>query len=75
MPRKPHIIVISTADPSVIAASTTCPSPVVFAWSNAASIPKARNIPPPPKSPTMLIGGVGFSPLRPNAWSAPEIAI
>ena len=34
--------------------------------------PKARYIAPPPKSPTRLIGGTGFSPLRPMPCSAPD---
>ena len=39
------------------------------------TMPKASIIPPPPKSPTRLIGGVGFSPARPKWASAPASAM
>src|SRR5690349_17891096 len=58
----PWIIVVRTAVPSTIAASTTCPSPVARACTSAASAPSARNIPPPPKSPSRLIGGAARTP-------------
>ena len=64
-------IVISTAAPSTIAASTTWPSPLRCASRSAHTTPKARNMPPPPKSPTMLSGGTGASPARPKWASAP----
>ena len=69
--RKPHIICISTLDPSTIAASTTCPLPEVCRSHNAARMPTIRNIDPPPKSPARFSGGTGRSPLRPTACSSP----
>ena len=42
---------------------------------DADTIPNASIIPPPPKSPTMLIGGVGLSPARPKCASAPASAM
>ena len=45
--------------PSTIAASTTWPWPLRCASSSAQTTPKARNIPPPPKSPTRFSGGTG----------------
>ena len=73
--RKPHIIVMRTAEPSTIAASMTCPSPLRAASTNAQATPKAMSIPPPPKSPTRLMGGVGFDPARPKWPSAPASAM
>ena len=62
---------MSIAAPSTIAASTTCPWPDERASRIPHTTPNARNIPPPPKSPTRLIGGVGCSPSRPKCASAP----
>ncbi len=73
--RKPQIMLISRDEPSVMAQSMTSPRPVRWAFSRPATMPKASSMPPPPKSPTMLIGGVGFSPARPKACSAPETAM
>ena len=61
--------------PSTIAASTTCPSPERPRSANAHATPKASSIPPPPKSPTRLSGGTGFSPCRPIPSSAPARAM
>ena len=58
-------MVMRTAAPSTMAASTTWPSPDRWASSTAHTMPKARNMPPPPKSPTRLSGGTGASPARP----------
>jgi len=46
-----QVIAWSTAVPSTIAASTTCPCPVCRAENNPATTPSARNSAPPPKSP------------------------
>ena len=65
--RMPHIICISTLEPSIIAASTTWPLPEVCRSHSAARIPTIRNIEPPPKSPARFNGGTGRSPARPMA--------
>ena len=52
--------------PGDIGNATTWPFPVDFAERMPASMPKASIMPPPPKSPTALTGGVGFSPSRPK---------
>ena len=67
--------VISEAAPSTMAASTTCPWPEPRASRMAHTIPKARYIPPPPKSPTRLSGGTGASPARPIGSRAPASAM
>ena len=59
------IIVISTAAPSTIAASTTWPLPERARSASAHATPNASSMPPPPKSPTRFSGGSGFSPSRP----------
>ncbi len=46
--RSAWIIVISTAEPSTIAASTTWPSPEERASRIAQTTPKANIMPPPP---------------------------
>ncbi len=69
--RRPHAIAISVALPSTIAASTTCPSPDDLASRSAHATPNASSMPPPPKSPTTFIGGVGLPPARPKCASAP----
>ncbi len=61
------------AVPSVIAASTTWPSPVFATWRSAAAIPIARSIPPPPMSPIRLSGTGGSPSAGPIAPSAPAM--
>ena len=61
--RIPHIIGISTLDPSTIAASTTWPLPELCRSHSAARMPTIRNIDPPPKSPVRFSGGTGRSAL------------
>ena len=68
---RPHIIVMSIAVPSTIATSMTWPLPERCASRMPHTTPNAMNMPPPPKSPTMLIGGVGLPPSRPKCASAP----
>ncbi len=68
-------MVISEAAPSTMAASMTWPIPVWRALMMAAHIPKARSMPPPPKSPTRLRGGSGRSPTRPMGSRAPARAM
>ena len=58
--------------PSVMAASTTWPLPDCAASTNADAMPNAKSIPPPPKSPTKLSGGVGFVSFGPMACKAPD---
>ena len=58
-----------------MAASTTCPLPERARSSSASTMPSAHSMPPPAKSPSRLIGGSGFSPLRPSSDSAPEMAM
>ena len=65
----------SSAEPSVIAASTTWPLPDFCASSRPATTPRASSMPPPPKSPTRLSGGTGLPPLLPIEWSTPESAM
>ena len=50
---------MSEAAPSTMAVSTTWPRPDCLTSSRAHTSPKARYIPPPPKSPTRLSGGTG----------------
>ena len=69
------IIVMSTAAPSTMAASTTWPWPERDASSRPHTTPKARSIPPPPKSPTMLRGGTGRSPFRVKLLRTPASAM
>ena len=71
----PYISAIRVAEPSTMAASTTWPLPDFCASSSAHTTPKARNMPPPPKSPTRFSGGTGASPLRPMACSTPASAM
>ena len=62
-------MLINKADPSVIAASITCPFPSLFTVFKAAHTPRASNIPPPPKSPIKFNGGgggVSFLPIAPR---------
>ena len=73
--RKACIIVISTAEPSTIAASTTWPFPERCRSTSAHTTPNASSMPPPPKSPTRLRGGSGFSPRRPRWKSVPDSAM
>jgi hypothetical protein len=73
--RIPWIAVVSSATPSTIAASTTCPRPDSRAWITAARMPNASSSPPPPKSPSRLSGNSGRSPSRAIAPSAPAIAM
>ena len=49
--------------------------PVRWALMMAANMPKASNMPPPPKSPTRLRGGSGRSPARPIGSRAPARAM
>ena len=65
-------MVISSAEPSVIAASTTWPLPDVRASVSAASTPTTSSIAPPPQSATRLSGTTGLPPGSPMACSAPE---
>ena len=58
----PCIVALSEAAPSTIAASTTWPSPDRCASKRAHAIPNASSMPPPAKSPSRLIGGVGGPP-------------
>ena len=67
--------VIMLAAPSTMAASTTWPTPLLPTSSRAATTPSARNAPPPPKSPSRLIGGTGGSPSVPMCPSAPARAM
>ncbi len=62
---KAWIMVINDAAPSTMAASTTWPWPERAASSSAATMPKASNMPPPPKSPTRFSGGTGAESARP----------
>ena len=66
-----HLLVknidIRVAVPSTIAASTTWPSPDLWASSIAQTMPNASSMPPPPKSPTRLSGGTGLPPVSPIA--------
>jgi hypothetical protein len=55
-------IAVSSAVPSAMAASTTCPCPVERACSSALTTPSASSIPPPPKSPNMFSGATGGPP-------------
>ena len=64
-----------SAAPSTMAASITWPWPVRAASNAAHAIPKASSMPPPAKSPSTLIGGVGFSPARPSGSSTPASAM
>ena len=75
MDLKDQNIVMRTAAPSTIAVSTTWPLPDFCASSRAQTTPYARNMPPPPKSPTMLSGGTGASPLRAKCASEPASAM
>jgi hypothetical protein len=68
-------MVVSSAAPSTIAASTTWPFPDRRASNSAQAMPKASSIPPPPKSPTRLSGGAGGPPARPIACSTPASAM
>ena len=72
--RSPCIIPASSAAPSTMAASITCPFPDREASSIPHTIPKASSMPPPPKSPTRLSGGTGGSPILPIMDSVPERA-
>ena len=63
---------MSNDDPSVIAASITCPFPEVFVSQKAETIPNARSIPPPPKSPIKLSGRTGGESFLPIAARAPD---
>ena len=67
--------VISELAPSTMAASTTWPLPVRWVSISAPSIPTARYMPPPPKSPTRLSGGTGACPTRPIGARAPASAM
>ena len=68
-------MVMRAAEPSVMAASITWPSPERDASSMAATMPKASIMPPPPKSPTMLSGGTGAESARPIDHRAPPMAM
>ena len=72
---KAQIIIISVEEPSIMAASTTWPRPERWASSIPQTMPNAISMPPPPKSPMRLIGGVGFSPARPRWASTPPSAM
>ena len=61
------------AAPSTIDESTTCPCPVCWRAISAAKMPNAHVKLPPAKSAAKLIGGQGFSCLRPNIDSIPKI--
>ena len=68
-----YVIVISEAAPSIMAASTTWPGPERPGLEECRRLtPKARSIPPPPKSPTRLRGGAGRSPGRPIGAQRPR---
>ena len=71
MDRIPYTKDMSEAAPSTMAASTTWPRPPERASSRAHTRPKAKYMPPPPKSPTRLRGGTGVWPLRPMAPITP----
>ena len=71
----PLNIVASSDAPSTIAASTTWPRPPVRASITPQAMPNASSMPPPPKSPTRLSGGTGFSPARPIEFSTPARAM
>ena len=58
-----------------MAASMTCPLPEFLVSKRAATIPKANNIPPPPKSPIRFKGGTGGESSLPIAAKAPDKAI
>ncbi len=58
-----------------MAASTTWPWPERAASSNAATMPKASSMPPPPKSPTRFSGGTGAESARPIDHRAPPMAM
>ena len=62
------------ATPSIIAASTTWPRPLRRASISAQAMPKARNIAPPPMSPTSVAGITGAWPGRHEVDSAPVSA-
>ncbi len=72
---KAWIIVMREAAPSTMAASTTWPSPERADSSRAATMPKASNMPPPPKSPNRFSGGTGAESARPSGHSAPPMAM
>ena len=55
-----------------MAASITCPLPEFFVSNSAATIPSARSIPPPPKSPIRFNGGTGDESFLPIAAKAPD---
>src|SRR3954468_18728895 len=59
------------AAPSIMAASMTCPCPEARVSKAAQAMPKASSIPPPAKSASTLIGGVGGWPGRPNGSRGP----
>lgn len=63
--KKLQVIALSTAAPSIIAQSITCPGTPPRTARSAATMPNASINPPPPKSPTALAAGVGLSPARP----------
>src|ERR1039457_5818377 len=63
---RPKMLAMSSAAPSTIAASITCPRLEERASDSAHTMPNARSMPPPPKSPTRFSGGTGRSPARPN---------
>jgi len=71
----PYIIVIRLETPSTIAASTTWPRPDERASSMAQTMPNARYMAPPPKSPTRLSGGTGGPSFEPMACRAPVKAM
>ena len=53
----------------------TCPFPDLAVSTNAAQIPKAKSMPPPPKSPTKFKGGTGGISLVPMDPRAPVKAM
>jgi len=61
--------------PSTIAASTTCPRPLLRASMTAASTPKANSMPPPAKSPKTFSGTTGPLVRVPIASSTPVSAM
>ena len=65
-------MVIKSAEPSTIEASTTCPFPELLVSNKADTSPNASNIPPPPKSPIKFNGGTGGDPGLPIVDNTPE---
>ena len=66
---------VSSALPSSIEASTTCPRPEETRSCSAASTPKASIMPPPAKSARYIGGTTGPVSGRPIVSSTPETAM